>query len=239
MTGRREVGLWPSTGCDSVQVSHLPWPSVPRSGREVVGGWWIPQGSSAASVLWCEVPPPTEVSSDLTLVFLLVPPLDLATSTSISCDLRKRLALRESATADYRHAATATAGGPALAEGGSRGPDGAWGELQAAGAGAGDGGGGPVCPRALLLLLPLGCLGHLYLNSGLLVSGRGCNIQGCSCGHKQPRQRSTGGDPGTIPSPRGYPGLQLLLGDQRCQEEGQWFILFSDGTRKCEKQLYV
>ena len=74
-------------GCDSVQVSHLPWPSVPRSGREVVGGWWIPQGSSAASVLWCEVPPPTEVSSDLTLVFLLVPPLDLATSTSISCEM--------------------------------------------------------------------------------------------------------------------------------------------------------
>ena len=94
-------------------------------------------------------------------------------------------------------------------------------------------------PRALLLLLPLERLGHLYLNSGLLVSGRGCDVQGCSRGYKQPRPRSAGGDPGAIPSPRGHPGLQLLLGDQRRQEEGQRFLLFSDGTRKCGKQLHV
>ena len=55
----------------------------------MVGGWQIPQGSSAASVLWCEVPPLTEVPSDLTLIFLLVPPLDLATSISCKMNLKK------------------------------------------------------------------------------------------------------------------------------------------------------
>ena len=81
------MGLWPSMGCESVQVSHLPWPSVPRNGHEVVGGWWIPPGrGSSANVLWREVPLPTEVPSDLILVFPLLPPLDLATFTSISCE---------------------------------------------------------------------------------------------------------------------------------------------------------